>query len=41
MPTLGTVGMLINVVLSVSVSLVTKPPPKEIVDRVENIRHPG
>ncbi len=38
---IGTVGMLINVVVAVSVSLATKPPPQEIVDMVENIRHPG
>lgn len=38
---IGTVGMLINVVIAVSVSLLTKPPPKEIVEMVENIRHPG
>ncbi len=38
---IGTVGMLINVVVAVVVSLVTKPPPQEIVDMVENIRHPG
>ncbi len=38
---IGTVGMLINVFIAVSVSLLTKPPPKEIVEMVENIRHPG
>jgi cation/acetate symporter len=38
---IGTVGMLINVVVAVTVSLSTKPPPQEIVDMVENIRHPG
>ncbi len=38
---IGTVGMLINVVISVVVSLATKPPPQDVVDMVENIRHPG
>jgi cation/acetate symporter len=38
---IGTVGMLINVVIAVCVSLATRPPPQEIVDLVENIRHPG
>ncbi|MBL4584284.1 MAG: cation acetate symporter [Pseudomonadales bacterium] len=37
---IGTLGMLINVVVSVSVSLVTPPPPKEIQQFVEDIRVP-
>ncbi len=37
---IGTVGMLINFALALSVSRLTKPPPKEIQDLVEEIRLP-
>lgn len=37
---IGTVGMLINAVVSVVVSRLTSPPPKEIEELVENIRIP-
>jgi cation/acetate symporter len=38
---IGTVGMLINLLVAIVVCLITKPPPKEITDMVETIRHPG
>jgi cation/acetate symporter len=37
---IGTIGMLINMVVSVVVSLATKPPPEEIQQLVEDIRVP-
>jgi cation/acetate symporter len=37
---IGTVGMLINFIVAIVVSLGTKPPPPEIVDLVERVRLP-
>jgi cation/acetate symporter len=37
---IGTVGMLINLVVSITVALATKPPPDDVVKLVETIRHP-
>ena len=37
---IGTVGMVINFVVAIAVSLGTKPPPAEIVDLVERVRLP-
>jgi len=37
---IGTVGMLINMVMTVAVSLSTAPPPAEIQELVENVRIP-
>ncbi len=37
---IGTIGMIINLIVSISVSLLTPPPPKYIQDLVTNIRIP-
>ena len=37
----GTVAMIVNFIVSISVSKFTSPPPKEIIDLVENIRLPN
>lgn len=37
---IGTLGMLVNFVVSISVSLATKPPPQEVIDLVERVRLP-
>lgn len=37
---IGTVGMIINFIVTYVVSLLTPPPPKEVQDIVENIRYP-
>jgi cation/acetate symporter len=37
---IGTLGMVINFVVAIAVSLATKPPPPEIVDLVERVRLP-
>jgi cation/acetate symporter len=37
---IGTVGMILNFIVMYIVSLVTKPPPQEVQDMVENIRYP-
>jgi cation/acetate symporter len=37
---IGSVGMVINFVVAIAVSAVTKPPPQEIQDLIENIRVP-
>ena len=37
---IGTIGMVINFVVAIGVSLVTKAPPAEIVDLVERVRLP-
>ena len=38
---IGTLGMLLNFVVTWLVSLCTAPPPKEVIDLVESIRLPG
>jgi len=38
---IGTVGMLINLAVSVTVALLTAPPPQDVQDMVEDIRVPG
>jgi cation/acetate symporter len=37
---IGTVGMLINFAVTIGVSLMTAPPPMEIRQLVDSIRHP-
>ena len=37
---IGTIGMLINFAVTIGVSLMTAPPPPEIIELVDNIRHP-
>ena len=37
----GTVAMIVNFVVSISVSKFTSPPPKEIIELVDNIRLPN
>ena len=37
----GTVAMIVNFIVSISVSKVTSPPPKEIIELVDNIRLPN
>jgi cation/acetate symporter len=37
---IGTVGMLLNFAITISVSLMTSPPPQEVVDLIESIRVP-
>jgi len=37
---IGFIGMLLNVVTSLSVSFLTKPPPKEVSSMIERIRQP-
>lgn len=37
---IGTIGMAINFVVAVVVSLLTPPPPKEVIDLVERVRLP-
>ena len=37
---IGCIGMIINFALALSVSIFTKPPPKEIFDMVDEIRQP-
>ncbi len=37
---IGFIGMLLNVVTSLSVSFLTKPPPKEVSSMIEKIRQP-
>ena len=36
----GTVAMIVNVIISFTISRFTQEPPKEIQDMVENIRYP-
>jgi cation/acetate symporter len=38
---IGAVGMVINFVIAVGVSLVTPPPPDEVAEMVQRIRIPG
>lgn len=38
---IGTIGMVINFVLAIAVSMFTSPPPKEVEELVERIRVPG
>lgn len=38
---IGTIGMIINFIVTISISKVTKAPPQEVQDAVERIRHPG
>ncbi len=37
---IGTIGMLINFAVTIIVSLATAPPPPEIRELVDRIRHP-
>ncbi len=37
---IGTVGMILNVVVTTSISRLTPPPPPEIQELVENLRSP-
>ena len=37
---IGTVGMLLNFVVTIAISSVTKPPPREVVELVEMVRVP-
>ena len=37
---IGTVGMLLNFVVTITISLMTPPPPQEVLDLVENVRVP-
>ena len=37
----GTVAMIVNFIVSISVSKFTSPPPKEIIELVDNIRLPN
>ena len=37
---IGTIGMVINFVVTVSVSMMTKEPPQEVQDMVESLRYP-
>ena len=37
---IGTLGMLLNFAITISVSLMTSPPPQEVVDLIESIRVP-
>ena len=37
---IGCIGMLINFVLSLSISSITNPPPREVSDMVDEIRQP-
>ncbi len=36
----GTVAMLVNVIIALTVSRLTKPTPQEVQDLVETIRYP-
>ncbi len=38
---IGSIGMLINFVLAISISSLTKEPPKEVYDMVDMIRKPS
>jgi cation/acetate symporter len=38
---IGTIGMLLNAAVTITVSRLGKPPSEEMVQMVENIRHPG
>ena len=38
---IGFIGMLINFTVSAVVAAFTPPPPKEVVDLIENVRFPG
>lgn len=38
---IGTVGMLLNFLITISVSLATAPPPQEVMELVENVRIPS
>ena len=37
---IGSLGMIINFVIAISVSFATKPPPKEIIELVDSVRYP-
>ncbi len=37
---IGTIGMIINMVITIIVSRITPPPPREVQDMVESIRYP-
>ena len=37
---IGSVGMLLNFIIALSVSSLTKPPPDEVLELVDNIRRP-
>ena len=37
----GTVAMIVNFIVSISVSKFTSPPPKEMIELVDNIRLPN
>jgi cation/acetate symporter len=38
---IGTLGMLLNFAVTITISKFTEPPPKEVQDLIENIRLPG
>jgi len=38
---IGTVGMLLNFVVTIAVSAITKPPPPEVIELVELVRNPS
>ena len=37
---IGTIGMLLNFVVTITISLLTPPPPQEVLDLVESVRVP-
>ena len=37
---IGAVGMMLNFIVTITVTHMTKPPPPEIQDNVETIRYP-
>ena len=37
---IGSVGMLLNFIIALSVSSLTKPPPEEVLELVDDIRRP-
>jgi len=37
---IGTIGMLLNFIVTIGISLVTPPPPQEVQDAVEELRYP-
>jgi cation/acetate symporter len=38
---IGTIGALLNFIVTISVSLMTAPPPQKMMDLIEDVRYPG
>ena len=38
---IGTIGMLLNFIVTLTISSITKPPPQDVIELVENVRLPG